>query len=192
MPEDHNEQSLIQGLINKNEESFRILVEQYKDYILNICYHFLGNRHDAEDMVQEVFVEIYHSASKFRQESKLSTWIYRIAVNKSLNIIRSKKKFFLFEQLDRLYGIKPVELPADKSYEGEQRYIQSERDSILYSAIDSLPDNQRIAFTLHKFEGMAYKDIAEIMNISIPAVESLIHRSKKNLQRKLYHYFRKK
>ena len=183
--------NLIKGIINKNEDSFRQLVEIYKHYILNICFHFLNNRHDAEDLTQEVFIEIYYSASKFRQESKLSTWIYRIAVNKSLNYLRSRKKYDWIDKLESLYDDNTAVVPAEKSDEGENQFMDNERNDLLYTAIDSLPLNQRTAFTLHKFDDMSHKDIAAIMEVSVSAVESLIHRAKQNLQSKLYKYYKK-
>jgi RNA polymerase sigma-70 factor, ECF subfamily len=187
-----DDKQLLQGLKDKNEVAFKNLVDLYQEFILNICFHFLNNREDAEDIAQDVFIEVFHSAKHFRGDSRLSTWMYRIAVNKSLNYLRSKKKYSWIERLENM--ITPGEnlrVEADKSYEGDFHLEHKQQNKILYSAINELPDNQRTAFTFHKFENLPHKEISEIMDISVSAVESLIHRAKFNLQKKLYRYFKK-
>jgi RNA polymerase sigma factor (sigma-70 family) len=188
----HSDFDIIQGIIHKDESAFRLLVEQYQDYVFRICLSFLKNNMEAEDLSQEVYIEVFHSASHFRQEAKLSTWIYKIALNKSINYLKKKKRSEWLNILDPLYNSKEKrKIEATTSYHADYDLEDSERNKFLYEAIDKLPANQRIAFTLNKIDEMSYQEIAEVMNTSLSSVESLIHRAKMNLQNRLYGYFKK-
>lgn len=188
-----DDKSLLEGILNKDEEAFRQLVEQYKDYVFRLCYSFLKQSEDAEDIAQEVFIEIYKSASNFRSEAKISTWMYRIAVNKSINYLNSKNYKFYFKQVKSIFGNdnKPRRIEAEANDEADFAFDSTEKSNILYNAINQLPNNQKIAFTLNKIDGLPYQEIAEIMNLSLSSIESLLHRAKINLQKKLDHYFKK-
>ena len=181
---------------DQNEEysDFKSLVDNYQEKVRNTCFRFVNNRDDADDIAQEVFIQVYDSLSHFRNESQLSTWIYRIAVNKSLDFIRKKKRKKRFAQLTSLFN---------NEDEGEEIYLPTEgnpqkdledkeRKQILDWAINQLPDNQKIAITLSKYEGFSNKEIAEIMSLSLSAIEALIHRAKQNLHKELYKYFDKR
>ena len=187
-----NEDQLIQGLIDRNEQAFRHLVDLYKDKVFNTCLSFTHNREDAEEAAQDVFISVYHSISAFQRKSSISTWIYRITVNKSLEHIRKRKKKSQHGFINFLTGRKD-ELPGEsgKSFDHPGVQLENlERTKILYGAINGLPENQRVAFTLHEFEGLSYKDISGVMEVSVPAVESLIFRAKKNLREKLHDYYK--
>ncbi|MCG8342359.1 MAG: RNA polymerase sigma factor [Chlorobiales bacterium] len=161
--------------------------------VLNTCYRFVLNREDAEDIAQEVFLEAYRSLDSFRQESKLSTWIYRIAVTKSLDHLRKKKRKKRFSSLKRVIGMNdPVEEITPPSQETPADVLTgTERTETLQNALDSLPDNQKTAFLLSKYDGYSNQEIAELLHTTVSAVESLVHRAKKNLQKKLEKYYRK-
>ncbi|MCG8376035.1 MAG: RNA polymerase sigma factor [Chlorobiales bacterium] len=161
--------------------------------VLNTCYRFVLNREDAEDIAQEVFLEAYRSLDSFRQESKLSTWLYRIAVTKSLDHLRKKKRKKRFSSLKRVMGFNDPaeELALPSSIETPAEALSgSERTEILQSALDSLPDNQKTAFLLSKYDGYSNQEIADVMQTTVSAVESLVHRAKKNLQKKLEKHYR--
>jgi RNA polymerase sigma-70 factor (ECF subfamily) len=187
-----NETTFITAIQNNEPEAYRTLVLNHQDMIVNTCYGFVKNLADAEDVAQEVFIEVYRSIHKFRADAKLSTWLYRIAVNKSIDFLRKKKRKSwlgsfqgMFESEDKVKAI------ADQKQPTPQRALeQLERREVLQSAIDKLPNNQRIAFTLHKYEGLSYKEMAEVMEVSLSAVESLMHRAKKNLKKLLYNYYK--
>lgn len=188
-----SDNELIHRLINGNEDAFKQLVEQYKGLVYNTCYHITRNIEDAEDIAQDVFVEIYESINKFRNESKLSTWLYRIAINKSLNHIRKYKwkskvssieNFFTGDKSTKL----EIEDPDANNSPGNIEY--TERGRVLQNALNSLSENQRIAFTLSKYDELSYQEISEVMNLSLSSVESLIHRAKLNLQKKLVDYYK--
>ncbi len=172
---------------------FSGLVAEHQDMVVNTCYRFVFNREDAEDIAQEVFIEVHRSLDRFREESKLSTWIYRIAVTKSLDHLRRLKRKKRFSSLKRLVGAE--EDPADSIAAPEREnpadaLADKERVVVLRNALDALPDNQKSAFLLSKQDGYSNQEIADILQTSVPAVESLIHRAKKNLQSRLQHYYR--
>ena len=176
-----------------NENTFRILVEKYKDRVYNTCLGLLHQHEDAEDIAQEVFIQVWNSISDFKGESTLTTWIYRIAVNKSLELIRyrnSKKRSAYFHSVTDPKN-KPDEVSADDSFMHPGIALeQKEQAEALFKAIDKLAETQKVAFSLHKIEGLSYKQIAEIMETSLAAVEALMYRAKKNLRKLLYEYYK--
>lgn len=184
------EQELIQGLREKNEAAFKKAFELYSSMILNTALGLLQNHDEAEDMVQEVMIEVLNSISKFKAESTLKTWIYKLTVSKSLDAIRAKKRqkrggmfSFLSFRTEETWMHQP-----DFNHPGVLME-NKERAAVLFKAISELAENQRIAFTLHKVEGRSYKEIAEIMETSVSSVESLIHRAKKRLQKLLQNFY---
>lgn len=187
-----NDSGLIGEIKSGNAQAFKDLVEQHQDLVVNTCYSFLRNRDDADDVAQDVFVEVYKAVHTFREEAKLSTWLYRIAVNKCLNQIKKKKRRRWMRSLQAAFGgEEEAQEIADESIANPQSDLeQQERARVLHQAIDSLAENQRIAFTLSKLEDLRYQEIAEVMGTTIPAVESLLNRAKKNLQQKLYDYYK--
>jgi RNA polymerase sigma factor (sigma-70 family) len=181
-----NEQELIQGLKNANEAAFRQLVEQHQDRIFNTVIGIVQNAEDAQDVAQEVFIQVYRSINNFKGESKLSTWIYRIATTRALDLLRSRKSKKRFGFLQRLLGEnnEPLHEIPDFNHPGVA-LDRKENAAKLFRAIDKLPENQRVAFTLHKLEDLSYQEISEVMNTSVPAVESLMHRARQNLRKYL-------
>jgi len=173
------------------EELFRTLVGEHQEMVINTCYRFVFNRQDAEDIAQDVFVEVFRSLDRFREESKLSTWIYRIAVTKSLDHLRRLKRKKRFTSLKRIIGAEDptLNLPTSARDNPEETMLEGERTAVLQNALNSLPDNQKTAFLLSKQDGHTNQEIADIMETSVSAVESLVHRAKKNLQEKLQAFY---
>ncbi len=183
---------LMHRLEARDEAAFKFLVETHKDRVYNTCLGFLRNSHDAEDVSQEVFIQVFDSIGDFREEAAISTWIYRIAVTKSLELIRyrkRKKRSGFFQAVNDLFS-NPDE-QADESEDMHPGIMleNKERAAVLYRAIEQLPERQRIAFTLQKVEDLSYKEVAQVMKLSIPAVESLLHRAKENLKKRLTVYY---
>ncbi len=190
-----SETEIIDKLKQGNEAAFRELVDSYRQMVVNTCFGLLHNTDDAEDVAQDVFIEVFRSVENFRSDSKISTWLYRIAVNRSLNFIRDNKKRKWFQSFDEVVESKKEtlnQLNHQSDDDPESELENSQRAILLHETIDSLPENQRVAFTLNKYEDLAYKEISEVMNLSVSSVESLIHRAKKNLQKKLHHCYKKK
>ncbi len=180
--------SFLRQLQAGNQSAAKQLVDLYQVRVYNVCISLLHNVHDAEDVTQEVFIEVLLHTADFRGESNLGTWIYRIAINRSLNFIRSNKKRRWWKQLDDF-----LSFSDDQNHEPfikQQPMEENEQKLILQEAIDKLPEKQRIAFTLNKIDDFSYLEVADIMNLSHSAVESLIHRARLNLQKSLKSYFR--
>jgi RNA polymerase sigma-70 factor (ECF subfamily) len=173
------------------EEQFRSIVAEHQEMVINTCYRFVFNHEDAEDLAQDVFVEVFRSLEQFREEAKLSTWIYRIAVTKSLDHLRRLKRKKRFSSLKRMIGLADPseEIAAPANDNPAEALADNERAAILQDALNSLPENQKTAFLLSKQEGYSNQEIADILKTSISAVESLVHRAKKNLHDKLYKYY---
>lgn len=187
-----NDHEQINALKKGCQIAFSQLVEAHQERVINTCLGFVPNMQDAEDICQEAFIEIYRSISKFRGDAKLSTWIYRVAVTKSLDHLKAKKRKKRISFLQSLIGVdnKPIELEDNFNHPGVVLENQ-ERTKVLYRAIDQLADNQRIAYTLIKIEDMPYKEVADVLEITLSAVESLMFRAKKNLQKNLRTYYEK-
>lgn len=192
------------NMIKKGDSSAgELLVEEFQIKVYNICLSLLHNVQDAEDVTQDVFIEIIKGLPKYRAEAEPGTWIYRIAVNKSLNYLRDNKKRKWWKQIDDLLtlssgrdGDKAGSLGDADTYSSKEPFLyeevmeRKEQSAVLKKAIDSLPESQRVAFTLHKIDDLPYKQIAEVMDISHSAVESLIHRARLGLRKKLSSYYK--
>ncbi|WP_166384532.1 RNA polymerase sigma factor [Polaribacter sp. 11A2H] len=188
-----NEQDFITQLTAGKQSAFSQLLDDYQQKVFGTCISFIPNKEDAEDVAQEVFLEVFKSIHKFKGDSKLSTWIYKIATNKCLEFIRKKntKKRFAFMQT-----ILGNEIPLDKtSYFTEVNHPgilleNKEKSAIIFKAINTLPEAQRVVFTLAKIDDKSYQEIVEITGKSLSSVESLMFRAKKNLQVKLENFYK--
>jgi len=183
-----SEEELIVAISNGEERYFRYFVEKYKNKIYNTCLGFLRNAEDAEDTAQEVFIEVHQSINKFKKESSLDTWLYRIATNKSLEVIRSRKSKKRFSILAGKDVYEQNNQPVYHLHPGIEAE-NKERAEILMNAIEKLKEKQRIAFVLHKIEMLSQKEIAAIMETSVAGVESLLQRAKENLRKMLNQYY---
>lgn len=181
---------LIEKLKNRDNEAFRGLVDRYQKMVLNCTYKFLRDVQTAEDITQDVFIEIYESIGSFRGDAKLSTWIYRIAVTKSINYLKSRNRKKRFASLISIFGKDDMEEKIESESRQDEELEMKDRAKVLAWALSTLPENQRIAFTLSKNSDMSYKEISEVLNTTISSVESLIHRAKTNLKKKLFSYYK--
>jgi RNA polymerase sigma-70 factor (ECF subfamily) len=187
------ETEIVQKLQQGNEQAFKMLVENYQKLVVNTCFGLVHSTEDAEDIAQEVFIEVFRSVRNFRVDAKISTWLYRIAVNRSLNFIRDNKRKKWFQSFEDVVTTRNLPLNSDKHLETPAAELENmQRANIIHEAIDSLPENQKTAFTLNKYEDLSYKEISEVMDLSVSSVESLIHRAKIGLQKKLYTCYKKK
>lgn len=183
----NKEEQLIEKLIAGEEHAYRHIIDKYREAVIRLCRGFTGSSDDAEDLAQDVFLEVFRSISRFRGQSSLSTWIYRIAVNKSQNFVRDRRKGVY----DNYTPVLDRERSEDEGYTADKRLATKEHAEALHNALNSLPSAQRMAFVLSKYEDLKYTEIAEIMKTSVSAVESLLYRAKKNLQEKLFAYYKK-
>jgi RNA polymerase sigma-70 factor, ECF subfamily len=185
------DQIFIKSLKSGDKIAFRTLVKTYQHQVLSTCYQFLKNTEDAEDTAQEVFIEVYRSIHHFKEESSLKTWIYRISINKSLDTLRRKKRKKRISQLIPILSIGKAwtETIPDNSKTAQEELETAEKFKLLEYALQKLPEKQRIAITLSKYEELTSSEISNVMNISQGAVESLIHRAKQNIKDSLLHHF---
>jgi len=187
------ERDFIEELKQGKRNAYEKLLDQFQDLVYGKCLSFVPNKEDAEDIAQEVFVEIFNSIKKFKGNSKLSTWIYKITINKNLEFIRKKNAKKRFAFLQSLLG---NEIAIDKtSYFTEFKHpgILLENEELskrLFLAINMLPEDQKVVFTLNKIDGLSYKEVSEITNKSISSIESLLFRAKRNLQKSLENFYK--
>jgi RNA polymerase sigma-70 factor, ECF subfamily len=177
---------LLDELIKGSPQAFRMLVDKYSRQVVGTCFSFVHNQEDAEDIAQEVFLEVFKSIRQFREEADLNTWVYRISISKSIDFQRKqnrKKRIKDFAGL--IFHRKQAETPSEQLED-------EERAEILKQQIAYLAENQRIALVLSQYDRLSVKEIAEIMQTSESSVESLLHRAKTNLRKKLENYFEKK
>lgn len=181
-----DELELISRLKKKDREAFKKLVEDWQGMVYNTALGMLQSEEDAEDISQEVFVQVYESIGGFKGKSKLSTWIYRIAVTKCLDAIRKKKRKKRFAFVHSLYN-KNDELmhdPPDFVHPGIKAERKEDAEK-LFKALEKIPTNQKTAFILNKMEMLSYQEVADIMEVSTNAVDSLLQRARKNLKKQL-------
>lgn len=174
------EKELVEAILRGDEKAFKEFIDDHKVMVVNTCYAFVHNREEAEDIAQDVFLRAYESMPKFRFHCKLSTWLYRMAVNQAINLCKSYRKRRVSLLLD------DPGLSSDFASDDLSVPEQMEREAridILHKAIDTLPEHQRTALILNKYEELSYKEIAEVMELSVGAVESLLFRAKSNLEK---------
>ena len=186
-----NDPGFLDRLRGGEESAFKELVESCKDLVYNTALGIVQSEVEAEDVAQEVFVQAFQSINSFKGESKLSTWLYRITITKSLDHERRKKRKKRFGQIRSLFVGEESEPALSDFHHPGVALDQKENAAVLFKAISRLPEQQRIAFTLHKVEGLSYKELSEIMGTSVPSVESLMHRAKNNLKKMLEHYYKR-
>ena len=170
-------------LLKKGDgHAFTQLVEEYQHIVYNTILNISKQQHDAEDLTQEVFIQIFKNIHRFRGDAKLSTWIYKITYTKALEWERKKKAKRSINYFKNLIGIEnKEERITDFNHPGIELQ-NKENAKMLYQALDQLPDNQRIAFILIKAEGLSYQEVGVIMNKTTKSIEGLIHRANHHLR----------
>ncbi|TNJ45239.1 RNA polymerase sigma factor [Tamlana fucoidanivorans] len=187
------EDEFIEKLKRHNASAYARLLDDFQQKVFATCISFVPSKEDAEDIAQEVFVEVFNSIGTFKGNSKLSTWIYRITTNKCLEFIRKRNTKKRFGFMQSLLG---HEMPLDKShYFTEVNHPgvileNKEKSDILFYAINQLPNAQKVVFILHKIDGKSYQEISDIIEKSFSSVESLMFRAKKNLRTLLENFYK--
>ncbi len=180
---------LVEKFRSGDAAAYETLVRRYQDKVMATCVRMLGNREDAEDAAQEVFVKVYDALPRFDPRAKFSTWLYRVTINHCLNMLRARRvrRLFSLHRTDpEVDGyVQVVERDPAPGPEGELE--REERGRALWKAIDALPENQKVATVLARFGNLSYAEIAEVMETTVSAVESILHRAKRRLYRELSH-----
>ncbi len=182
---------LVDDIKEGYEHAFKTLYNLFSDRVFNTCLGILQHHSDAEDTTQEVFVEVFRSIKGFKGDSSLQTWIYRIAVTKSFDHLKKKKAGKRFAFIQSIFGDND-ELNVDKPHFDHPgiQLENKEHARVLFYAINQLADKQKTAFTLHKLEGLPYAEVADVMQTTVSAVESLIFRANENLKNLLSEYYK--
>lgn len=172
--------------------AFAELVELYQHRLVAVMNHLVGNADEAEDLAQEVFLRVYRSRKKYRPRSKFSTWLFTIANNLALNVLRSRQRkpmLSLPAQDSGPLGPRPAEqIVPDRGSGPMRRLERQELAELIRQALEGLNERQRVAVVLNKFEDMNYAEIAEVMGLTTKAVKSLLSRARLNLRAALSSY----
>ena len=180
-------EELVARVAEGDEYAFQILVNRHQTSVLNLIYRFLGDRLKSEDLAQETFLQVWRSAKTYQRKSKFTTWLYRICANRCLNEIKSarRKKWLQFFKNTPDSKQPDNEDLLDESPNPEGVLLARERNQQITNALQALPENQRIATILKRYDNLSYEEISRVLGCSIPAVESLLVRAKRTLQKKL-------
>ncbi|MEW6196470.1 MAG: RNA polymerase sigma factor [Bacteroidota bacterium] len=164
--------SLIRNFISGNESTFRTLVIKHKEKVRNLVFITLGDAEFVDDISQDVFISVYHKLREFRFESKFTTWLYRITVNKCRDYLRKKKVRSIFVPIgdsDREYPTGPFSENIDIPH-------------LVRSAIDKLPEKLKVPLVMRDIDGLSYKEIADQLNTEVGTIKSRIFRARENLK----------
>jgi len=157
---DHEDNELIDRFLDGDEQAFNLLVRKHQDFVYNITRKITGNHEDAIETAQRVFVKMYDRLASFTKASAFSTWLYRVATNESLNVIRSRrfKKWFSFDDAEK-------EL-RDTAINPFEALVEEEKKEQLDRVVRTLPDRQQTVFMLRMSEGLSYEEIADVLGVS--------------------------
>ncbi len=173
-----------------NEAEFKLFIKQHHLAMFNAALNMLQSHEDAEDIAQDVFVDVYNKPLDFKGNAAVGTWLYRITINKCIDLLRKKERHRKWQSIGSLIGFKGEDVLTGNFVHPGTLAENKEKAAILYKAINQLPVNQRTAFVLCETEHLSYKEISEVMELTVSAVESLIVRSKKNLRQILAGYYK--
>lgn len=183
--------NILQLIAEGDERAFRQLYDLHSRQVYNTCLLYLQNEEEAEEAMQDTFVQVYQAAAGFKGGSTVQTWIYRISINKCLDKIRYKKRakrFAFISSLMNREGDSFIHEPGDFQHPGVLME-NKDKSKHLFSALKQLPENQYSAFVLKQIEGLPQKEVAQIMGVSEKAVESLFQRAKSKLRAILSEFY---
>ncbi|HUT52368.1 MAG TPA: sigma-70 family RNA polymerase sigma factor [bacterium] len=181
---------LIKRFLQGDNESFTRIVIKYQNKVHNLCFRILGDRDEAKDMAQEVFITLHKSLKNFRGESLFSTWVYRVTVNHCKNRIKylGRRRYFQTFSIDQPQEVEDGELyyePEDESPDPEKTLASEEIQALVQDAIAGLDPDHRIVVVLRDIQDLSYEEIADIVGIKVGTVKSRIHRARNDLKKKL-------
>jgi len=167
--------------------NFEDLYKKNKTRVYNLALHYVQNIEDAQEITQDVFLAVYQSLSSFQENASFSTWVYRITINKSLDFLKAKRRKRRFAFFSSLFFEDTNQLKYNPPEFNHPGVLLENKEALsqLFKQINELPDKQKTVLILHKIEQKSQAEVAEIMNTSIKAVESLMQRAKDNLSKKL-------
>jgi len=181
------DEELVRRYQQGDANAFSQLVRRHQQRVMRVCERLLLSFADAEDACQEILIKAADRLPAFQPSAKFTTWLYRIAVNHCLNVLRSRRRRRWLSPFSRESETRLLEVPAAEE-DPLQQTEKRERRQEVRAALASLPEEQRLAVVLHRYEGLSYDEIAQVLQISVAAVESRLHRAKQNLLRLLQPY----
>ncbi|MEP2776355.1 MAG: sigma-70 family RNA polymerase sigma factor [Luteolibacter sp.] len=186
-PEAAIDHALMARIATGDEKAFRQLVERHQDAIVGTCTKMLGNTTDSEDIAQQVFIRVWKHAKRYKPDNKFTTYLYTITRNLVYNETRrrSRKKTVSTEQREEESHLQH---PGDPNAQPDASLLTGELQSAIDAAIQSLPENQRLAVVLRRYDNLPYEEIAEVLNTSVPSVKSLLFRARTTLRETLAKY----
>ncbi|MHB8792201.1 MAG: RNA polymerase sigma factor [Thermoleophilia bacterium] len=186
---------LIDEIRDGSADALEDLMSRYESRVYSLAYRMLGNKEDAEDVLQDTFLNVVRSIGGFKSRSSFSTWLYRVAANAALTKLRQKSRREKSEGefLDEVYSVKEAAHSSialvDWSDGPAQKLLNEEARLVMDEAVAELPDKYRVVFVLRDVEGMSAAEVAQVLDLSIPAVKSRLHRARLYLRNRLSDYF---
>ena len=171
--------------------AFEEIVSRYEAKVMNLSLRFTRNQEDAEEVLQDVFTTVYRKIDGFRGQSAFSSWLYRIVVNAAFMKLRKKKQNQAISMEDLAPAVKQYCIERDDAAwpHSHNVAVTQELQEVLQKAIDRLPDQYRAVFVLRDVDGLSNQETGQILDLSIPAVKSRLHRSRIMLRKKLQRYY---
>jgi RNA polymerase sigma-70 factor (ECF subfamily) len=176
-----SDEQIIKGCIKHKRRAFSLLYQKYGAVMLGVCMRYIGNRHEAEDVLQEGFIKIFKKIKTFEGRGSFEGWLKRIMVNTAINYLKSNKKFQVEEEFDANKINHTAGLSDEVTVEDDSEFNQVE----LISMIDDLPTGYKLIFNMYVLEGMTHKEIAESLGCSLGTSKSQLSKARKYLKKKL-------
>ncbi len=188
-PHDDEDVKLMLRVRDGDDDAFACLVERHRDRVLSVVYRYTRDRGEAEDLAQDVFLNIHRNRMSYRPEAKFTTWLFRIAANRGINAMRARAVRKRVEAPAPTRGdgeaVPLDEMPDPKPAEAREGLERRELAERVRAAVDALPETQKTAVLLNKYEGRSYEEIGQILDLSIPAVKSLLSRARMRIKERL-------
>lgn len=186
MPTSADDIAQLERLRQGHEPTFRWLVETYQRRVFRTALAIVRTPEEAEDVAQEVFEEVFRTASSFRGDAGLATWLYRITTSRALKKERDRKRKKRFVFLTNLFDANDILRDEPPDPQTPHTLLETdERTQLIDRAVGTLPENQRVAFMLHYQEKLSYAEIAAVLQTSVSAVESLLFRARQSVRKKI-------
>jgi len=189
-PPDAAEQDLIwmERIKQGDTEALRQLIEAHQHRIVGAVAKMLGDESDAEDIAQQVFLRVWKSASRYEPTAKFTTWLYKITRNLVFNELRRRRRHPTQSMDASAEDDRPFQAPDPGAKPPDTSLLDDEMQAAIQRAIDALPEIQRMAIVLRRYDDVSYEEIAEILDLSVPAVKSVLFRARTELREKLKQY----
>ena len=181
------EQLLVRRLRARDERAFRELISEHRDRVYNLTYRMLGNRAEAEDIAQEVFITVFKTIDSFREEAKFSTWLYRVTVNHCKNRIKylARRHDRAQDELDENAGPVVSSGPAGPMPRPDRAVESAQMEKVMQDAIATLDEDHRVVVVLREVEDLSIEEICEITGLPDGTVKSRLHRARLALRKKI-------